>query len=350
MRFLIVYDLADTSTRDVGDGVRDGLVALGHDVSIVPVNVYSQLLLHKWKDDVASLPPNIMGLIAGAIGKLILADIVLQSPDVVYVISGWAMPPEIVQFAQAQGSKVILHLLDAPYMDHKQPELCGPYDVILVNERASVDFYRTYNQNVHYMPHCWNPNQHTADQGSPEDCPDVFMCATGFDERVRVLERVRWNGHKLVLKGFWPRPGSLGPYIKEGTVQNRVLPVYYKNSKVNLNIHRTSRQWHPDTGSQGHVDTQMESVGPRVVEVLACGGFLMTDFREECDEFAGGLVVFDEDNLQERLDHFLAHPAERAEIARRGHVLVQPWTFESRLRKITLPLCCGAHNRNNIGG
>lgn len=85
------------------------------------------------------------------------------------------------------------------------------------------------------------------------------------------------------------------------------LPALYASAKININIF--------------HVQS-IAAPNPRVYDVLASGGFLLSTYNEGLeDEFEIGkdLVVFhNKEELRELVDYYLAHDREREEIAQQG--------------------------------
>ncbi len=80
-------------------------------------------------------------------------------------------------------------------------------------------------------------------------------------------------------------------------------------------------------------------VGSRPFEVLACGGFLLTDRYTATDTlFTDGkhLVFYtDFDDLEDKVRYYLAHPRERRDIAERGHrAFLENHTLMHRVRRI----------------
>ena len=83
-------------------------------------------------------------------------------------------------------------------------------------------------------------------------------------------------------------------------------------SKINLNLHSSS--------SHSGVDPACDAINPRVFEIAAAGGFQLCDPCVGLDtlfDFETELPVYrDLKELREKLDHFLAHPEERAAYAK----------------------------------
>jgi spore maturation protein CgeB len=102
------------------------------------------------------------------------------------------------------------------------------------------------------------------------------------------------------------------------------LPGFYPQSAVNLNC--TSLQ-------------MKGAVNQRVFDVPACGGFVLTDAREQLGALfsVGGeaAVYADPAEIPDMVRHYLAHPAERRRIAQaaRARILAEH-TYEHRLRTL----------------
>ncbi len=101
------------------------------------------------------------------------------------------------------------------------------------------------------------------------------------------------------------------------------LPSLYANTRININIFHTQC---------------INAPNPRVYDVLACGGFLLTSYNpglEDEFEFDQELVVFHtRDELIAKADYYLNHDDERQQIARNGQA--------KALAK------CGYHDRMQI--
>lgn len=345
MKILFVADIAPTSTRDCFDGLRAGFVSLGHDVITCPTWAYATHMLKPYdQSDLSTIPESVRGSIFGTIALTINGMIDLEKPDAVIVVSGWIMPRVIVERVREKGIKAVLYLTESPYQDSEQVlhDAFGAYDLVLCNERSSVPFLSANHDHVVYLPHSYNAEVH---RPAPcKDMPDfdVFMAGTGFTERTSLIAAANWGDVRVKLVGFWPGlPKGFPATVVDGTVANGDLPPIYGAVPINLNIHRTTRTWKNGAADEDHI-TYAESIGPRVLEVLASGGFLMTDYRAELAD-AGlrdgeELVVFaDAHDLGEKARWYLQHPDERRRIADQGRAAVAGCTFSSRCQQIILP-------------
>lgn len=345
MKILFVADIAPTSTRDCFDGLRAGFASLGHEVITCPTWAYAGHMLKPYDQaDLSTIPENVRGSIFGTVALAINGMIDLEKPDAVIVVSGWIMPRVIVERVREKGIRTALYLTESPYQDLQQAEheAFGSYDVVLCNELSSMPFLSAQHDNVVYLPHSYNPEVHKPTPCSDSIDFDAFMAGTGFTERRDMIAAADWGGARVKLVGFWPGlPEGFPASVVEGTIANAELPGIYSAVPINLNIHRTTRTWKNGAPDEEHID-YAESVGPRVLEVLACGGFLLTDHRAELDSMGlrdgEHLATFaNAKELGDKARHYLQHGDERRRIAAAGMAAVRGCTFSSRCESIILP-------------
>lgn len=102
------------------------------------------------------------------------------------------------------------------------------------------------------------------------------------------------------------------------------MPLIFHESKINLNMtHHTITSGIPQ----------------RVLDILACGGFCLTNYQPEIDEyFVDGeeLVMYaGKEDAREKIAYYLAHEDERKEIARRGYEkVVAEFGMEKRVQEM----------------
>ncbi len=102
------------------------------------------------------------------------------------------------------------------------------------------------------------------------------------------------------------------------------MPEIFAKSKINLNF---------------TIPNIENGIPLRIFDVLAAGGFLLTDYREElCKQFEAGtdLVMFEGiPDLLQKADYYLSHDEERRQIAKNGQKKVQQLhQYEMRIREI----------------
>lgn len=113
--------------------------------------------------------------------------------------------------------------------------------------------------------------------------------------------------------------------VCKGTVAYQTeMPLVFHNSKINLNI--TSR-------------TIESGVSQRVFDILACGGFCLTNYQPEIATlFEDGkeLVMYtDMEDMVMKVGYYLAHEEERLQIAQAGQEKVRNcFSIESRIAEL----------------
>lgn len=90
------------------------------------------------------------------------------------------------------------------------------------------------------------------------------------------------------------------------------MPTIFQESAINLNITLRSIQ---------------SGISLRVLDILACGGFLITNWQKEIEEYfviGEELVTFESlEDLITKTDYYLKHPEERIRIAKAGKKKVE---------------------------
>lgn len=102
------------------------------------------------------------------------------------------------------------------------------------------------------------------------------------------------------------------------------MPFVFAHSKINLNISLRSIT---------------SGIPLRALDVMGCGGFLLSNYQPELnDYFSNGVeyAYFDSpEDLLTKTDYYLSHPKERADIATNGHArVVRDFSYEHQLEQI----------------
>lgn len=140
--------------------------------------------------------------------------------------------------------------------------------------------------------------------------------------RQKMLGAVADLGLNIYGDEGWRRSSLSNCY--KGEIGYLELCGLYNSSKINLNI------------SAAQLKT---TVNQRVFDVPACGGFVLSDFREDLAKFfeTGYEAVYfeDENDLRKKAEYYLENPAKREEIARvaRQKVLANH-TFKARIAQM----------------
>jgi len=127
------------------------------------------------------------------------------------------------------------------------------------------------------------------------------------------LEAARPYGLTIFGDEDWAMPefaGTLVDYFAGRRIDYHTeLPRLYASAKININI------FHAQC---------LKGLNPRVYDVLACGGFLLTQYNPGIEnefEIGRDLDVFHtREDLKEKIEYYLDRPEERAAIAHCGQV------------------------------
>ena len=187
-------------------------------------------------------------------------------------------------------------------------------------EKASLTKYQAVNRNSIYVPHAYSEDMHYPRKRSGDYTADVFMVGTGFPERVDFLNSVDWHSIDLRLYGNWAASGKPAGDLERYTINrhldNSEVPDWYSSSLSSLNIFRTVR-W-PGANLEHIGNAEAGSISPRCFEIMACGGVLFSDKRDELLEmFVPGkdFVLFDSpEDLRSKILYYKENPEEAERI------------------------------------
>ncbi|HOE12859.1 MAG TPA: glycosyltransferase [bacterium] len=135
-------------------------------------------------------------------------------------------------------------------------------------------------------------------------------------------------GLRVYGDSLWRNPDLVGPvcsaYAGRSLDYTTETPHLYHRAKINLCLVNPAL---------------LESVPLRIFDTLACGGFLLTEYRpvfEELFEPGVHLDTFrDPKELSEKIEYYLSHEGERKKIAQAGREKVlAEHTFAPRIRQI----------------
>jgi spore maturation protein CgeB len=343
-RIAFVWPAAEVSVSDVARGYRDALARAGH--TILDYKLHNRFKYHeaalgtvaeRWKHDAV--------LIAREASDGIAAFVVRHLPDLVVIVSGMTFHPDAVILLRRLQMPTVVIFTESPYNDEQQRNFAAQYPSMIV---ATNDAGSAASEGWLHLSPAFDPAVHRPLPSREEFACDVFFVGTGWDERQYAFERVDWTGIDVRLYGFWPGVVHGTPLFRHirwtpygSTVLTNALVAHaYASAKISLNMHRAP---HQPIEMDHPVMNGGTSVNPRVMEILACGGFLLTDARPELvNLFAGiDIPVFDPGvpgDLEKQIRYWLRHEAHRREMAdRMRHVVqevMQGDTFDARVRTL----------------
>lgn len=301
MGTIIPYSLRD---------VHAGLCRLGHDVYV---------------QDLASIATGKTG--PGPDVHIAINDaLAWLRPDAVVTLDKVGLLPHYYAVS-AEPPLVVSWFFDAPmpFLDNPTGDLrwMNSRYHLYSWDRAYVDEVREYGiGRVHYLPFATNPEIYRPTPEPGFDY-DVSFVGGSSPHRRELLHDLAERGIVVDVFGDDGWREIRHPNLRfHGRADNRrECPRIYARSRINLNITNTQL---------------LTSLPVRVFDVLASGGFLLTDYREDADRLFvpdKELVVWqDAGDLAHKIRHYLDAPEERDAIAAGGRERVlADYTFEQAL-------------------
>jgi hypothetical protein len=355
MHILVVHPGHAYSTADVFDGLVFGLRATGASVSTFPL-MDEVLLAHTLIDAARAanaLPtyPDPFAYACRSIPALAMA----KGADAVIVVTGSNVPAAIPLTLRRGGIQTAILCTETPYLTHtREANDASFYDVVFTMERNGPPlFIHNDPATVSYLPHAYHPERHTPGPINPAKAPDVFFVGTRYPERAALFDAVfaacahEIDWHEI---SQWYQPGDDPATAFRGVLPNTEAVAWYRSARISLQHHRTIADW---TQGTQIAPQSAASLGPRVYEIAACGGFCLCDSTrpELADVFGACVPTYDPArpaDLERQIRHYLAHPDQRDALAAQQQQAVQPHTWTARGLQIRTTLDGLRHRRGPL--
>lgn len=343
MKVLVVHPGPDFSVHDVYTGWVDALAKLGCEVAGYNLNdrliFYNMALIDTGTEDEEGHPivKNAMTREEAWFAAMqgLSHQVLCMDPDVVLFISAFFAGATTLQMLRTRTrAKVVILHTECPYQDSEQATRAAFASLNLLNDPVSLPQFRQFGP-AEYMPHAYRPGIHYPRTGpaDPELASDLVFIGSAFSSRKKFFEMMDLAGIDVLIGGAdWGslEPDSpLIPFV--GTIQgapdcvdNPQAAGLYRNARAGINFYRREAEADALAGV---------AMGPREVEMAACGLFFLRDPRPESDETFPMLPAFDgPGDASEKLRYWLAHDAERGEAAAKARAAIAGRTFEANAR------------------
>lgn len=333
MRWLVAHPGPGFSVHDVYTGWVEALRELGEQV--FDFNLGDRLVLYdkahvetedgEWRkafDGEQAVKMAMNGLAAG---------LFKVRPHVLLVISGFFTDNEVLEQARRTGTRVVMLMTESPYEEDRQLKLAEHADLAMLNDPTNLARYEGVAPAV-YAPHAFRPSVHCP--GPTDEKPsDLVFVGTGYPSRIEFFEAMDLAGLDVALAGNWMRLEKASPLrsavvhdIDECFDNADAVPLY-RASSCGINFYR--READAEDLTVGW------SMGPREVELAACGLFFLRDHRGEGDRVLSMLPTFEgPDDASEQLRWWLSHPDHRQAAATRAREAVADRTFHHHAAKL----------------
>jgi spore maturation protein CgeB len=324
MRWVVAQPGPSFSVEDIYAGWCEALEELGQ--TVVRFNLDRRLTFYsnaKMERD-GEIEPAVDNIAAmGLAVNGLYAALYKARPDVLLVISGFFVPMDVYELAQLYGTKVVVVHTESPYEDQRQLLISQYADVNLINDPTNLD---RFPGNTRYVPQCYRPSIHRPGPPRPEMVCDFAFVGTGYPSRVEFFEQMDFAGIDVMLAGNWQSISEASPLFpllaleRDECLDNADTADLYRSTKIGMNLYRREAM-QPEL-------TDGWAMGPREVEMAACGLFYLRDPRGEGDELLDMLPTFSSpEEASDLLRYWLPRAAQREEIALKARSAVADRTF-----------------------
>lgn len=317
MRIMLVQPGVSFSVADVHRGWVKALRQLGH--TVVDFDFDARLAFYS-AVHLKDLDSGEFGAALDPVGAATIAAKGIEIaafefwPDLIIVTSGFYIPTQLYELLASRGMKVVLHHLESPYEDAAVIEKSGLVDAVMINDPTNLELFRAVNPKTFYMPHAYDPDVHHPGPPVPSATSDFAFVGTGFPSRVEFLEQIDWGTIDVALAGNWrglDPDSKLRKYLAHDInagCDNADAADLYRSTKVSANLYRKEAILPGGDGGW--------AMGPREVELAACGTFFLREPRGEGEEILPMLPTFETpEQFQSLLHYYLARPDLAADLA-----------------------------------
>lgn len=178
---------------------------------------------------------------------------------------------------------------------------------------------------VFFLPSAAEPKEHhpvpLSDKDRRDYGADIGFIGGVSANRIAALQQLTAHDLRIWGGAGWEKADSLSGCYRREPVYGLKKTKIYNTSKIILNIEDDEKQIH--------------AFSQRVPETLACGGFIITQWRKDLEQTqlidGESIVTYRTlDELVEKVDFYLAHPAERNRISENGRrIVLDSMTYDS---------------------
>jgi spore maturation protein CgeB len=257
-------------------------------------------------------------------------------PEVIFIVSGFFLSHEMYNVLRRRGYKTVLLHTECPYEDGVQLERAARVDISLLNDPTNLESFRKASTHAIYMPHAYRPQLHRPGPPVPQLINDLSFVGTGYASRIKFFEAMNLDGLDVFLAGNWEQLDDTSPiarylaHDKGECLDNDQATLVYRSSKCGINFYRR------EIDAEDKYSTQTGwAMGPREVEMAACGLFFIRDRRPESDEILGMLPAFsDPDEATDLVRWALANPTKTGELATKAREAIADRTFANHAKQV----------------
>lgn len=258
-------------------------------------------------------------------------------PHMVFFVSAFFTPAWVMDLIRQRRHKLVILHTESPYQDDEQLMRAQYATLNLLNDPVNLEEYAQLAPAM-YMPHAYDPDIHYPGPVKGKDI-DFSFIGTMFDSRrvffEELFSRIDADRYKIALGGAAYDGEHLNgsPLLKyvghprDEAVDNTETADTYRRTRVGINFYRReSEKIHEGEGW---------AIGPREVEMAACGIPWVRDARGESDELFPFLPTFGSvEEAAGLLKFYLENPKDAAFLGKRARQRIKDRTFDSHAAQL----------------
>jgi spore maturation protein CgeB len=337
LRILVVLPLYGGSLP-IGRYCVSALKEMGHVVRVFDGSLFQTAFtgmrkLELAQDRVAQLENAFLHVVSQAVW----AQVEPLEPHLVLAVAQAPLGRHLLQRLKRAGIPTVMWFMEDFRTFTYWKSYAPMYDAFAVIQREPfVSLLAQEGQrNVLYLPMAADPSFHRPVTLTPEQRriyeADIGFLGSGYPNRRLAFRELAGKDFKI-WGTEWEEEPRLAKVVQRGgaRIDEEEAVLIYNGAKVNLNLHSSL--------NANAIVTGGDFVNPRTFELAAMEAFQLVDERSllgECFTPEEVATFRDIGEMHERIGHFLKHPEERREFARRARERVlAEHTYVHRMRTL----------------
>ncbi len=290
----------------------------------------------------------------------LLAECLHIMPDMILYITGQYIPPGVPALIRerfADKVKQVVWYTESPYMMAHEIVRTPMFDYVFTNDKVCEPIYKRFHpyDKAFYLPTAYNSKlEWDVELRRWENIlysSELFFVGSEVPGRLDFLrELAPLLEGKINFKIFGAFPSAdvghapeIEKFYSPKTLNKFQVAKYIKKASVTLNhfrINESKRIVRDKSKPESTIEEVVPySLSPRVYEIMATGGFCLTQWREEFDDLDirdGKDIVFyaDARDCAEKVLYYKDHPEERRIIQQSGKEKIVEHTYINRIKRL----------------
>jgi spore maturation protein CgeB len=328
MRILVVGAVSG-ATVDIGSSLAHAFTGLGQECRFLDFSEYDQEFR---RVDSVRKDADMHGFVIRLQTRL-LEEVILFNPS---LIIGLAQSPlnnlEVLDSFRKSGIKLNYWFLEDYRVFQYWSKIAPKFDHFFTIQKSPIlqELKNLGCDNGYYLPAAFDESLVLNETGHQNiNCEaQISFVGAPYRNRIELFNSLKIPGLEIYGEGW----DGLNTLVKIGS--RRITPSerrhIYANSKINLNLHSSSRAegaWNGDF------------VNPRTFEIAGLGGFQLTDARDLLSlhfDLKNEIPVFESpSSMMDAIKYYLSHESERHEMAANARARVlKEHTYRHRAMEI----------------